>query len=66
VFGGEWIDRIIGLENATVEIVMARAADGSDIFEVARFRSPPGGAREPAPPVNRSPSGSTGRGDEPG
>src|SRR5215218_9860380 len=25
VFSGEWIDRIIGLENVTVETVMARA-----------------------------------------
>ena len=31
VFSGEWIDRIIGLENVTVETVMARAPDGSDV-----------------------------------
>jgi catechol 2,3-dioxygenase-like lactoylglutathione lyase family enzyme len=53
VFGGEWIDRIIGLENARVEVVMARGPDGSDVFEVVRFHSPVGGAREPAPAVNR-------------
>ena len=53
VFGGEWIDRIIGLENATVETVMARTPDGSDIFEVVRFQSPTAGAQEPAPPTNR-------------
>jgi catechol 2,3-dioxygenase-like lactoylglutathione lyase family enzyme len=53
VFGGEWIDRIIDLENATVEVVMARAPDGSDIFEVVRFRSPSAGAQEPAPAANR-------------
>jgi len=53
VFGGEWIDRIIGLENVTVEIVMARAPDGSDTFEVVRFRSPGAGAEEPAPAANR-------------
>jgi len=53
VFGGEWIDRIIGLENATVEVVMARAPDGSDVFEVVRFRSPSVGAGEPAPAANR-------------
>jgi catechol 2,3-dioxygenase-like lactoylglutathione lyase family enzyme len=50
---GEWIDRIIGLENVTVEVVMARASDGSDVFEVVRFHSPPAGAREPAPAANR-------------
>jgi catechol 2,3-dioxygenase-like lactoylglutathione lyase family enzyme len=53
VFSGEWNDRIIGLENVTVEVVMARAPDGSDMFEVARFFSPTGGAQELAPPANR-------------
>jgi catechol 2,3-dioxygenase-like lactoylglutathione lyase family enzyme len=53
VFGGEWIDRIIDLENASVEVVMARAPDGSDIFEVVRFRSPSAGAQEAAPAANR-------------
>jgi catechol 2,3-dioxygenase-like lactoylglutathione lyase family enzyme len=50
---GEWIDRIIGLDNATVEVVMARAPDGGDIFEVVRFRSPAAGAQDPAPAANR-------------
>jgi catechol 2,3-dioxygenase-like lactoylglutathione lyase family enzyme len=53
VFSGEWIDRIIGLENSVVEAVMARAPDGSDVFEVVRFRSPVAGAQEPEPPTNR-------------
>ena len=53
VFSGEWIDRIIGLENVTVEVVMARARDGADMFEVVRFRSPSAGAREAAPAANR-------------
>jgi catechol 2,3-dioxygenase-like lactoylglutathione lyase family enzyme len=53
VFSGEWIDRIIGLEDVTVEVVMVRAPDGSDIFEVVRFHSPSAGAREPAPSANR-------------
>src|ERR1700735_5060605 len=46
VYSGEWIDRIIGLEDATVEVVMARAPDGSDVFEVVRFRSAAAGAHE--------------------
>jgi len=53
VFGGEWIDRIIGLENVTVEVVMARGPDGSDMFEVVRFQSPAAGAQEPEPAANR-------------
>jgi catechol 2,3-dioxygenase-like lactoylglutathione lyase family enzyme len=53
VFGGEWIGQIIGLDDVTVETVMARAPDGSDMFEVVRFRSPSAGAQEPAPAANR-------------
>ena len=52
MYSGEWIDRIIGLENVTVEVVMARAFDGSDIFEVVRFHSPSAGAGAPAPAAN--------------
>jgi catechol 2,3-dioxygenase-like lactoylglutathione lyase family enzyme len=32
---------------------MARAPDGSDVFEVVCFRSPSAGAQESAPAVNR-------------
>ena len=53
VLSGEWIDRIIGLENVTVEVAMARGPDGSDVFEVVRFHSPSAGAQEPAPAANR-------------
>ena len=53
VFSGDWIDRIIGLDDATVELVMVRAPDGSDVFEVVRFRSPSAGREEPAPAANR-------------
>jgi catechol 2,3-dioxygenase-like lactoylglutathione lyase family enzyme len=53
VLGGEWIDRIVGLENVTVEVVMARAPDGSDVFEVIRFHSPADAAGERAPAANR-------------
>jgi catechol 2,3-dioxygenase-like lactoylglutathione lyase family enzyme len=54
VYSGEWIDRIIGVQNVTVEVVMVSVPDGSDIFEVVRFRSPPAAAAEqPAPPVTR-------------
>ncbi|MGA2927787.1 MAG: VOC family protein [Solirubrobacteraceae bacterium] len=53
MFTGEWIDRIVDLEHATVEVVMARAPDGSDIFEVVRFHSPLAGTQEPVPAANR-------------
>lgn len=50
--GGEWIDRIIGLEDSKVEVVMARLPGGSDVFEVVRFVSPTAGAQEPEPQPN--------------
>jgi catechol 2,3-dioxygenase-like lactoylglutathione lyase family enzyme len=53
VHSGEWIGRIIGLEDVKVEVVMARGPDGTDVFEVVRFRSPAGGAPEAAPAANR-------------
>ena len=53
VYSGAWIDRIIAVENATVEVVMARGPDGSDIFEVVRFHSPTAGAPESVPAANR-------------
>ena len=53
VHGGEWIDRIIGLENVTVEVVMARLPGGSDVLEVVRFRSPSDGSPEAPAPANR-------------
>jgi catechol 2,3-dioxygenase-like lactoylglutathione lyase family enzyme len=52
-YSGEWIDRIIGLEDVTVEVVMARLPDGSDMFEVVHFHSPAAGAHELAPAANR-------------
>lgn len=53
VFSGDWIGRIIGLEDVTVEVVMVRGPGGGDVFEVVRFHAPPAGAQEPAPPANR-------------
>jgi catechol 2,3-dioxygenase-like lactoylglutathione lyase family enzyme len=52
-FGGEWIDRIIGLEDSTVEVVMVRGPEGNDVFEVVRFHSPGASAHEAAPAPNR-------------
>lgn len=53
VFSGDWIGRIIGLEDVEVEVLMARGPDGSDVFEVVRFHSPSATAQEPAPAPNR-------------
>lgn len=53
VFSGDWIGRIIGLEDATVELVMVRMPDGGDVFEVVRFHAPAASAQEAAPAANR-------------
>src|SRR4051795_12941346 len=53
VFSGEWIDRLIGLEDVTGEVVMARGAAAGHRVEVGAFRSPSAGAPEPAPAANR-------------
>jgi catechol 2,3-dioxygenase-like lactoylglutathione lyase family enzyme len=53
VFDGLWIDRIIDLRDARVEVVMARLPDGTDVFEVIRFHSPSAAAGELAPEANR-------------
>jgi catechol 2,3-dioxygenase-like lactoylglutathione lyase family enzyme len=52
-FSGEWIGRIIGLEDVTVEVVMARGPEGTDVFEVVRFYSPSAGAQDATAAVNR-------------
>jgi catechol 2,3-dioxygenase-like lactoylglutathione lyase family enzyme len=53
VYSGEWIDRIVGLDDVTIELAMARLPDGSDVFEVTRFRSPATAAQEREPAANR-------------
>ena len=53
VYSGDWIDRIIGLDNTEIELAMVRLPDGGDVFEVVRFRSPFAEAGERAPQANR-------------
>jgi catechol 2,3-dioxygenase-like lactoylglutathione lyase family enzyme len=52
-FGGDWIERIIGVEDPQVEVVMVQGPDGNDVFEVVRFHSPSAAAEEQAPAANR-------------
>lgn len=48
---GEWLDRILGLPDARVEVVMVRTPDGAESLELAKFHAPPAAAdAEPAPP----------------
>lgn len=53
VSSGEWIDRIINLEKRDRRGRDGSRPDGSDMFEVERFHSPPADAEELAPAANR-------------
>jgi catechol 2,3-dioxygenase-like lactoylglutathione lyase family enzyme len=37
---GEWVDRVNGLENVQVDIVMMRTPDGHGRLELTKFRNP--------------------------
>src|SRR5215217_4793953 len=37
---GEWVDRVVGLENVRCEISMLQTADGHGRLELMRFKSP--------------------------
>jgi catechol 2,3-dioxygenase-like lactoylglutathione lyase family enzyme len=52
-YGGDWIERIIGVKDPKIEVVMVQAPDGSDVLEVVRFESPSLGSAEQAPAANR-------------
>lgn len=45
---GEWVDRINGLDDVRVDIVMMRTPDGHGRLELTRFRSPDLVELEPA------------------
>jgi catechol 2,3-dioxygenase-like lactoylglutathione lyase family enzyme len=38
--GGEWVDRVNGLESVQVDIVMMRTPDGHGLLELTKFRNP--------------------------
>jgi catechol 2,3-dioxygenase-like lactoylglutathione lyase family enzyme len=47
---GEWVDRINGIEQVRVDIVMLRTPDGHGRLELTRFRNPAAVAPVPASP----------------
>jgi catechol 2,3-dioxygenase-like lactoylglutathione lyase family enzyme len=38
---GEWVDRVVGLEDVRCEIAMLQTADGAGQLELMQFKSPP-------------------------
>lgn len=50
--GGEWVDRIIGLDGTQVEMAMLKTPDGDAKIELVKFLSPPVEDGNPAAPSN--------------
>jgi catechol 2,3-dioxygenase-like lactoylglutathione lyase family enzyme len=50
--GGEWVDRVVGLEDVRCEICMLQTPDGRGRLEVMHFKSPAARAGDPAAAPN--------------
>ena len=50
--GGEWVDRIVGLDGIEVDFAMVETPDGHSRLELIRFRSPPGPDADRTVPAN--------------
>lgn len=50
--GGEWVDRVVGLEDVRCQISMLRTADGHGRLELMRFESPVARAGDTNAPPN--------------
>src|SRR4249919_3387681 len=50
--GGEWVDRVIGLEGVRSEIVMLETPDGHSRIELSKFLAPQGPAPDEDAPSN--------------
>jgi catechol 2,3-dioxygenase-like lactoylglutathione lyase family enzyme len=44
---GDWVDRIVGLEDVRTDIVMMRTPDGHGRVELSKFHTPPAVRAEP-------------------
>lgn len=49
---GEWVDRIVALDEVRVEFAMLRAPDGHGEIELVKFHSPPTRDGNPQAPAN--------------
>lgn len=49
---GEWVDRVVGLEDVRCEIAMMETADGNGRLELMHFKSPPARPGERDAPPN--------------
>jgi catechol 2,3-dioxygenase-like lactoylglutathione lyase family enzyme len=48
--GGDWVDRVVGLEGIRAQIAMLQTPDGDGRLELSKFQSPQAEGGEHAPP----------------
>ena len=49
---GEWVDRVVGLDEVRVEIAFVRTPDGHGRLELTKFHNPTATTAEPSAPAN--------------
>jgi catechol 2,3-dioxygenase-like lactoylglutathione lyase family enzyme len=49
---GEWVERIIALDDVRVEVAMLQTADGRSALELVKFHSPPAEGGDSGAPAN--------------
>ena len=49
---GDWVDRVVGLDEVRVEIAFVRTPDGHSRLELTTFHDPPATTTEPNTPAN--------------
>jgi catechol 2,3-dioxygenase-like lactoylglutathione lyase family enzyme len=50
---GDWVDRVVGLDEVRVEIAFVRTPDGHGRLELTKFQNPTATTPEPNAPANR-------------
>ncbi|GHF78396.1 catechol 2,3-dioxygenase-like lactoylglutathione lyase family enzyme [Amycolatopsis bartoniae] len=50
--GGDWVDRVVGLEGVRSQIVMLATPDGHNRLELSKFQTPPAHNADPHAPAN--------------
>lgn len=50
---GDWVDRVVGLDDVRVEIAFVQTPDGHGRLELTRFHHPTATSSEPGAPANR-------------
>jgi len=50
--GGDWVDRVIGVEGTRSQIAMLKSPDGSSSIELSKFLAPETREGEPGAPTN--------------